>query len=333
LTFIIDCRIVILSCTTDNTEKGSRILLEYISEQKQKIARLSMDTQTNSKIRRLLRILRNPFIGLLVLYYALTYVRTAGIFYMISPTISQSHLQAIFAGFLIIANMLLVYGSFAYFIERRPISELALPPMIRELAIGLLLGFGLFTTCILIAMLLGFYRIEGIDSWHNLLEVTGATVAIPFYEELLYRGVVFRILEGVFGGWIALLLSSVCFGLVHLSNSGETLVGIASIALVFGPMLAVPYMVTRRLWIGIGLHTAWNYTMGKIYSGAVSGGSEMQGLFKTSFQGPELLTGGSAGMEGSLIAILVSLTFTVIMLTLAVQRGTIVPPPWKKQVI
>jgi membrane protease YdiL (CAAX protease family) len=291
-----------------------------------------MDTQTNSKIRRLLRILRNPFIGLLVLYYALTYVRTAGILYMISPTISQSQVQAIFAGFLIIANMLVVYGSFAYFIERRPINELALPPMVRELGIGLLLGFGLFTTCILIAMALGLYRIEGIDSWQNLFGVTGATVATPFYEELLYRGVVFRILEGVFGGWIALLLSSVWFGLVHLSNDGETLVGIISIVLVFGPMLAVPYMVTRRLWIGIGLHTAWNYTMGKIYSGAVSGGSEIQGLFKTSFQGPELLTGGSAGMEGSLIAILVSLTFTVIMLTLAVRRGTIVPPPWKKHV-
>lgn len=293
----------------------------------------TMDTRPDAKIRWLMHILRNPFVSLLVLYYALTYVRTAGILYMISPTISQSQVQAIFAGFLIIANMLLVYGSFAYFIERRPISELALPPMGRELGLGLLLGFGLFTTCILIAMFFGFYRIEGIDSWQNLLTVTGATVATPFYEELLYRGVVFRILEGVFGGWIALVLSSVWFGLVHLSNGGETLAGIASIALVFGPMLAVPYMVTRRLWIGIGLHTAWNYTIGKIYSGAVSGGSEIQGLFKTSFQGPELLTGGSAGMEGSLIAILVSLTFTAIMLTMAVRRGTIVPPPWKKHVV
>lgn len=292
-----------------------------------------IDRRTNSKIRLLLRILRNPIVSLLVLYYTLTYVRTAGVFYMISPTIAQSQVQSLLTGLLIIANLLLVYGSFAYFVERRPITELALPPLGRELGIGLLLGFGLFTTCILIAMTFGLYRIEGIDSWQNLfLGVTGGTLMTPFFEELLFRGVVFRILEGVFGGWIALVLSSVWFGLVHLSNDGETLAGIAAIAIVFGPMLAVPYMVTRRLWMGIGLHTAWNYTMGKIYSGAVSGGSEMQGLLKTTFQGPELLTGGSAGMEGSLIAILVSLTFTAILLILAVRREMIVPPSWKRRV-
>ncbi|MFB2895241.1 type II CAAX prenyl endopeptidase Rce1 family protein [Aerosakkonemataceae cyanobacterium BLCC-F50] len=119
--------------------------------------------------------------------------------------------------------------------------------------------------------------------------------------------------------------------LVHLMNEGETLVGVASIAIVFGPMLAAPYMVTRRLWMSIGLHIAWNYTMGKIFSGAVSGGNEMQGLFKTTFAGPQLLTGGSAGMEGSLIAILVSAAASVILLILAVRRGKIVPPSWKRR--
>jgi hypothetical protein len=97
-------------------------------------------------------------------------------------------------------------------------------------------------------------------------------------------------------------------------------------------MLAAPFMVTRRLWMGTGLHLAWNYTMGKVYSGSVSGGDHMQGLFRTTFQGPELLTGGSAGMEGSLIGVLVAITFTVAMLILAARRGTIVPPSWIRKV-
>jgi len=57
----------------------------------------------------------------------------------------------------------------------------------------------------------------------------------------------------------------------------------------------------------------------------------MQGLFKATFQGPELLTGGNAGMEGSLIAVLVATTFTVVMLILAARRGKVVPPSWTRK--
>jgi len=53
----------------------------------------------------------------------------------------------------------------------------------------------------------------------------------------------------------------------------------------------------------------------------------------TIFQGPELLTGGSAGMEGSLIAVLVATTFTVVVLILAVRRGKIVPPSWPRKAL
>lgn len=298
------------------------------------------DTRTESRFRPLLRILRNPFVSLLVLYNLVFYAHWSGNAYIltfgtgtIAPLILASGpLLPLVTGVFIIGNILLVYLSYAHFVERRSASELSLPGMGRELGIGLLLGFGLMTVCFLIAMALGVYRIEGIASWQNLMAgVTAGTVTTPFGEEMLFRGVMFRILEDVFGGWVALVLSSVWFGYVHSGNEGETLAGVAAIAIVYGPMLAVPLMLTRRLWMGIGLHVAWNYTMGKVYSGSVSGGDQMQGLFKSTLQGPDLLTGSSAGMEGSLIAVLVSLTFTVVMLILAVRRGKIVPPSWKRK--
>jgi len=299
------------------------------------------DLRTDSKFRPLLRILRNPLVSILVLYNLLLYLQGSGYVLMFSPDAAAAPGQPLFlpsgqlvplvTGAFIIVNLLIVYLSYAYFVERRSVSELALPPMGRELGIGLLLGFGLMTACFLIAMALGLYRIEGIASWQNLVTgVTWVTVTTPFTEELVYRGVLFRILEGVFGSWVALVLSSLWFGYVH-AGAGETFVGVAAIAIVFGPMLVAPYMVTGRLWMGIGLHIAWNYTMGKIFSGAVSGTTVSSGLFKSTFQGPELLTGGNAGMEGSLIAILVALAFTVVMLILAVRRGTIVPPSWTRK--
>ena len=280
-----------------------------------------MDTQTYTNPGLLLRILRFPLVSMLVLYFSLYYVNASGVIFMV--TTAHGAVMPLVVGVLTVANMLLVYLSFAYFVERRPVSELTVPRMGRELGIGLLLGFGLMTACVLIAMALGIYRIDSFDSWHNLLP-TGVALSLPFFEEMVFRGVVFRILEERLGSWVALVLSSLVFGGVHLTNGGETLAGVASIAFVYGPMLTAPFMITRRLWMSIGLHGAWNYTMAKIFSVSVSGVAA-QGLFKATFEGPELLTGGSAGMEGSLIGILVGITATVLMLILAVRRGNIVP--------
>jgi hypothetical protein len=267
---------------------------------------------------------------MLLLSASLFYAYVSG--YQFLTALTKTPMQSLAASALIVVNLLYVYASLVYIVERRPVSELALRRMGRDLGIGLLLGFGLFTTCVLIAIALGLYRIEGFNGWQVLLSGLWAAPLPPVFEELLFRGVLFRILEEMFGGWLALVLSSVGFGLIHMGNPGETFAGIASIAIVYGPLLAAPFMLTRRLWLGIGLHGAWNFTMGKIFSGSVSGNAAPQGLFKTTFQGPELLTGGSAGMEGSLIAMLVSITFTVLLLILVVRRDKIVPPSWKRKV-
>lgn len=64
-----------------------------------------------------------------------------------------------------VALTLTVYGGFVHVMELRPARELALPGMGRELGIGLLLGAGLYTVCILTLMVFGVYRIDGFNSW------------------------------------------------------------------------------------------------------------------------------------------------------------------------
>ena len=286
-----------------------------------------MDTGSRSTPGLLLRTLRFPLVSVPLLYCVLLYVHLSGILFM--QQLAHGPVQLLAVGVPIVANLLLVYVSFAYFVERRPIRELALPGMAREFGIGLLLGFGLYTASVLIAMAVGIYRIDGFDSWQNAVP-TGAALSVPVFQGLAFRGVVFRTLEKMFGSWIGLALSSLVFGLVHLSNQGESLAGIVSIAIVFGPLLTAPFLLARWLWMSLGLHMTGNYTMGKIFSGNVSGAVIGQGLFKTTFEGPELLTGGSAGMEDSLIAILVGATATALILILAVRRGNIVPPSWNR---
>ena len=165
-------------------------------------------------------------------------------------------------------------------------AELALPPLARELGIGLLIGAGLYTACVLILMVMGIYRVEGLNPSSFMLPAVAMALSSGFLEELLFRGVLFRIVEEWMGSWVALVVSSLVFGLVHLINPAATWTGALFISVEAGVLLAAAYMLTRRLWLGIGFHIAWNYTQSAVFSGIVSGSDSAPGLIRSTIDGP-----------------------------------------------
>lgn len=219
----------------------------------------------------------------------------------------------------------LIYVGFVRFVEQRKVSELSLSGMGKELGVGVLVGSGLYTTCVLILMLLGIYRIEGFNPALFMLTALPMAISSSIFEELLFRGVLFRITEEALGSWFALAISSLLFGFMHLLNPQGTLQGAIFITIEAGVLLAAAYMVTRRLWMSIGFHFSWNYTQEGIFSGIVSGGESDPGLIKPVIEGPDWLTGGSFGLESSFIAFLLCTTTGVVLLLLAIRRGNLVP--------
>ena len=274
------------------------------------------------------RILGSPPARVLVLGFILlimmghhTDVMTS---YAREPVKSVQHIMALaIAGFA-------VYLGFAYFVEQRAASELALAGMGRELGIGLLIGAGLYATCELILMALGIYRIDGLNPLNFMIPAIAMALSSGVFEELLFRGVLFRSIETWFGSWAALVLSSLVFGLTHLMNPQGTLEGALFIAVEAGILLAAAFMLTRRLWLSMGFHVAWNYTQSAIFSSIVSGNEASQGLIRSTIKGPDLLTGGSFGVESSVLALLLCTTTGIVMLVMATRRGKIVPPIWKR---
>lgn len=222
-----------------------------------------------------------------------------------------------------------VYYGFVRLVEDRPVTELSLSGAGKEFGTGLLLGLGLFTACILVLMMLGIYRIEGLNPWHFLLPVIPMVISSGVFEELVYRGVLFRVLEEYLGSWIALLLASLVFGLRHLSNPEGTLQGALFITVEAGILLGAAFMLTRRLWLAIGLHMSWNYAQAAIYSGAVSGVEMPPGLIRNVIAGPDVLTGGKFGIESSVVAFALATAAGVVMLVMAVRQGRVVQPFWK----
>ena len=288
-----------------------------------------MSTATPAAPGLLRRILKSPPARIIVLGFLLVYLMALNgdnaLSYGGEPFKLLMHVISVaIAG-------IAVYVGYAHFIEQRSVSELALPGMGRELGIGLLVGFGLYTVCVLILMLMGIYRIEGINPASFLLPALAMAVTSGVFEELLFRGVLFISLERMFGSWAALIVSSLVFGLTHLMNPQGSLEGALFIAVEAGILLAGAYMLTGRLWMSMGFHFAWNYTQEGIYSGIVSGNAAAEGLLKSSIQGPDLLTGGSFGLESSVLALAFCTATGVYLVVKAVKRGRVVPPFWKRR--
>lgn len=223
------------------------------------------------------------------------------------------------------AYLILVCG-----VERRKMRELALHDIPRFGIGGLLLGFLLFSTVAGVLWLAGSYHVTGTNdhvNWAFGFLVAGIGAGIG--EELITRGMLFRVIEEGLGTWWALLISAAFFGAAHAFNPGATVWSSVAIMIEAGVLLALMYHVTRSLWACIGLHAAWNTTEGLVYGVSVSGGS-VHGWLKSTLTGPDWLTGGAFGAEASVVAVAVCSVLSAILLAIALRRRSIVPPSWRR---
>jgi hypothetical protein len=154
-------------------------------------------------------------------------------------------------------------------------------------------------------------------------------ITVGIIEEMLMRGILYRIVQESLGSWIALAASGLVFGAMHLINDNITVLAIANLVAA-GVFLASAYLLTGRLWLAAGLHAAWNFVQDGIFSLAVSGHEVKAGLLVTERSGPDWLTGGAFGIEGSAVDLALVTLASVVMVSLAVRRGRIVQPFWKR---
>lgn len=220
---------------------------------------------------------------------------------------------------------MLVYGWVVRRTEKRPSTEVERKGAVAPTSWGTLIGVGLFGMVILNIAFLGGYHVHGTGSVSSAVGLLGFMAAAAVTEELLFRGVVQRILEERVGTWISLSFTSVIFGAMHLLNPHASLWGAVVIALTAGTMLGAAYLATRKLWLPIGIHFGWNFAASGIFSTEVSGNGTPQGILDASTSGPVLLSGGDFGPEASLYTLVFALLTTVVLLWIARRRGNLIP--------
>ncbi|GGD67781.1 CPBP family intramembrane glutamic endopeptidase [Croceicoccus mobilis] len=229
---------------------------------------------------------------------------------------------SLLGGFLIAVAMVLFWKGYKRWLEREPDREMAFAGAAKELGAGLACGFLLFSVMTGIVALLGGFEVLGVRNpvdtaiWY----VGGLAFISGTFEEVLFRGVLFRQIERLGGSWTALLVTSVIFGAAHIQNPDASWFAAIAIMVEAGILLGAAYMLTRRLWLAIGIHAAWNFTQGWLYSIPVSGGDAPIGLLITRRVGPDWLTGGDFGLEASVVAMVCATCAGLTLLTLAIRR-------------
>jgi membrane protease YdiL (CAAX protease family) len=220
-----------------------------------------------------------------------------------------------------------MYWLYVRKIERRPVEELAGKYAIREVGSGMVGGALLFCATLGALYLAGAYRVTAIAPWTVMIGPFFGMLVVGLLEEILFRGILFRIFQGWLGTRLAVLLSVVIFALAHAPNQGVTAIALASVAGA-GLLLCAAYMLTGRLWLGIGIHVGWNFTQGGLFSVPVSG-FPAKGMIQGVLTGPNWLTGGVFGVEGSALAVVAVLVGSAALLAY-VTKERIVAPAWKR---
>lgn len=207
----------------------------------------------------------------------------------------------------------LSYRYFTTIIEKRQPTELALNGAARETGMGV--GIGAVVGLIVAGVLavIGSFIVTGSStSWEILLKCLPEQIMVATFEELMFRAVIFRIAEQRWGTRVALAVSFVLFAVAHLQNDSIGALAIINTGVV-SLTLCVAYMLTRRVWLPIGIHFGWNFLYDGFFAVPVSGHAA-RGWLQVSLPGPEWLTGGAYGVEASVLTLVVWVAATILLL-------------------
>jgi len=216
------------------------------------------------------------------------------------------------------------------YLDKRRLSEFGLTlsrTWKRELLSGVMAGVVAMIGIWLVQWAVGSIRFDGfgwnragVESWFwPVLSNMFIMMCVGFYEELWTRGYQLKVLsEGLHVGpiqpkiaiIIATLLTSLLFGLLHAGNPNANMVSVVNITLA-GIMLALPYILTGRLWVSIGLHFSWNFMQGAVLGFPVSGLPIRTSVIQTSQQGSDWFTGGNFGPEAGVVGLIAMTCLTI----------------------
>jgi membrane protease YdiL (CAAX protease family) len=231
----------------------------------------------------------------------------------------------------IVLLYIISYSLYVKYIEKRSAIELSKQGMIQETGVGFIISAILVVLTTLLIFFKGTINIVNTNSIDYLLHAFFIFGLLSFVEELIFRGIIFRLLEELMGTWLSIIIIATIFSAVHLVHEEATLSSTIAIALQ-DLILSGAFILTRRLWLCWGIHWGWNFTQDGVLGMPNSGVDLLPSWLNTEIIGPTWLTGGPIGIELSVLGVLLNVLIGLVLIKIAIKKGQIVPPSWQQSI-
>ncbi|MEQ8304851.1 MAG: CPBP family intramembrane glutamic endopeptidase [Cyclobacteriaceae bacterium] len=220
-----------------------------------------------------------------------------------------------------VAILLLGYYIVFRLYDKREITELSVRYWRKEMLGGFALGFLTISLSIAILYALNYYQFLEITTAHYSLRLFGLLVVAAFIEDLFFRGIIVRVCENWLGT-NATLVVAMLMETDHLFNPNANLFSVLFI-LIWGFTMAMLFVYTKRVWLPFFFHLGWNFAQ-PFYGSNLTGLDDMGSIIQSKWHGPELITGGAVGVEGSIFTTVFLLAIGIILYWLAKKEGKII---------
>ena len=202
---------------------------------------------------------------------------------------------------------------FMKFIDKQPLIEIGFQTQgrLKEINYGIL--FGLFIMSFAFVFLSAIGEIVFLSyslDFNQILLSIALFIGVSFFEEIIFRGYMLKNLLESFNPFVALLISSLFFSLIHASNPNVTSLGLCNIFLA-GIFLGVSYVFTKNLWFPIALHFSWNFFQAMF--GFKVSGLDSYSIIEFMIPYNNMINGGEFGFESSILSIIVLFIGTIII--------------------
>lgn len=209
---------------------------------------------------------------------------------------------------MVCGTQITIFFLWVKFVEKRPVNAIgfrASSPF-KSYITGFMIGLCTITTITLALHLSGMIKIKyyPLDYGHmiiNLGIIALGWIVQSASEEIAIRGWLIPSLGENCTPVMAISITAIIFGVLHLFSSGVTVLSFINLTLS-GIFFAGYAIFSGNIWGVCGLHFAWNFALGNIYGLPVSGfAANGERIFQAQQIGAGLLTGGDFGPEGGLV--------------------------------
>lgn len=230
--------------------------------------------------------------------------------------------------FLLFMTLFVVILGFIFgkFFQKRNLESFGLKNPNRK--INYLKGLGLGFAALAIAVLL-LKIIGAIDLTNNLANVSPFIFILfiigwmiqGFEEEFLIRSILMNYFASLNTVILGIIANSLIFAILHLGNDGFSFLPFINIFFM-GLIFSFLFYISDDIMLSAAAHSMWNFAQGNIFGISVSGNFPIKNsIFKASFIGNDMLTGGDFGIEGGLAVTFVEIIAIIILYRLAKEKS------------